>query len=158
MKNNLTIILLIVILLITAIGLTIIGGFFKDNAIKEIKISTEKNEYKIDDILKLNIENNLEEKACFSSENCFPFYLEKKNNSKWEIYLFPECKEENLIEKCIETKEVKGFELISFSSLPILESIESGIYRIAVPICENCNIGDSFNETQRFYSNEFEIK
>ena len=52
---------------------------------------------------------------------------------------------------CNGKKDVKAFEL----EIP---TIKTGIHRIALPACIGCSVNNSFNENNRFYSNDFIIK
>ena len=161
-KNSLTIILLIVILVIVAIVLAVIGDFFGETQSKEVKITTEKQEYAIGQAIKIKIENNSEKKICFSSASCYPYYLEKKEEDKWTSYSYSDCSSDNSVEVCIDSKGVKAFELVPITSLPLMQwkpgSIISGVHRLAIPVCNECNIGEVFKEDQWFYSDEFIIK
>jgi len=142
----LIILVIMVILVLVAIVLVIIGG---PSESKEVKISIDKEDYKIEDALKVNIENNLDEKICFSS--CYPYYIEEKDGEEWKSIPYSSCTADNLVEKCINSKETKTFE-------SILPSIEAGVYRLAISVCTQCNIGETFKEEQWFYSDEFIIK
>lgn len=115
--------------------------------IKKVNIITDKTDYKIEDALKVKIKNDLKESICFSS--CYPYYLEKKDG-QWKSYRYVACEANNLVERCVEPKQVKAFELI-------LPFIEAGFHRLAIPACVGCSVQDLFKEDKRFYSNEFII-
>jgi len=148
-KNSLTIILLIVILAIVAVVLTVIGDFFGEKS-EEIKITTEKQEYTILEAIKIKIENNSNKKICLDSSFCYPYYLEYKDENEWKSPSYIECSVDYLIETCIDPKGVKAFEIVP--------SEPEGIYRLAIPVCNECNIGEAFREDQWFYSDEFIIR
>ena len=112
-----------------------------------VNVITEKTEYKIGDIIKVKIENNLKKTICFSS--CYPYYLEKKKE-EWEGYSYVNCSNSDLVKDCIDSGQVKAFELVT-------PSIEQGLNRFAMSICIGCKVDETFREDQRFYSNEFEI-
>ena len=113
-----------------------------------VKINTDNGDYSIGDKLKIRIENNLEEKICFSS--CYPYYFEK-NEGAWNNYRYKECFEEDIINDCVDPNDTKAFEL----KIP---TIKTGIHRIALPACIGCGFKDLFSENNRFYSNDFIIK
>lgn len=136
------VIVLIVVLLIAALG------FWKAYSQRKVEIDTDKGEYIEGSALKVNIKNNLREKICFSS--CYPYYLEKKNNGV-DGYDYSGCLTANLVEKCIEPAEIKGFKII-------LPDEIKGINRLAIPVCVGCALQEQFREDQRFYSNDFIIK
>ncbi len=115
-----------------------------------VNVITDKNEYKLGDILKVKIENNLRKTICFSS--CYPYYLEKKNGD-WESYRYKDCSDENLVEICINSKKIKAFEITIPSSF-----VEAGTHRLTIPACIGCNSNGAFKEDQKLYSNDFIIK
>jgi len=115
---------------------------------QRIAVITDKKDYENGGSLKVKIQNLFLKKICFSS--CYPYYLERKEGA-WKAYSYQDCSKANITEKCMEPSETKAFEI----ALPL---IEEGAHRIAVPICESCNTGGQFQESQRFYSNEFEVK
>lgn len=114
-----------------------------------IKVITDKSEYEAGQALKVKIENNSRKNVCFSS--CYPYFLEKKKEEKWEEYLYSKCLTDNLVEICVNPKEVKAFELTLFS-------MDGGFHRLAIPACVGCNVSEIFQEDKRFYSNEFIVK
>lgn len=114
---------------------------------QEVIVTTEKTEYGLGEAPTMTIRNNLASNICISS--CYPYYLEK-NNGEWNSYLYEECKEPDLVEMCIESNHAKSLELI-------ISATDSGLHRIAVPFCVNCQVGEKFEENERFYSNEFTI-
>ena len=123
----------------------ILGFLWK---VQKVVVSTEQQQYGNGGLLKVKIKNYFLRNVCFSS--CYPYYLEKKNGV-WKSYLYQNCDKPDTIEKCIEPGQTKAFEI----PLPI---VREGLHRIIVPICKNCEIGENFQETGRFYSNEFELK
>tara|TARA_Y100000310_G_scaffold329214_1_gene398621 strand:- start:398 stop:841 length:444 start_codon:yes stop_codon:yes gene_type:complete len=147
MKNVRALLIPIIVLLIIVIGLFF---FTKNDTDKgtQFKVATEKNEYAIGETLKINIENGLDQKVCFSS--CIPYYIEKKNQ-EWTKYS-SECTLDDIIELCIDSQEVKAFEIV----LP--DVLETGSHRITIPVCQQCSIGDQFQESNQFSSNQFIIQ
>ena len=114
---------------------------------EEVNVITEKTEYKIGDIIKVKIENNLKKNICFSS--CYPYYLEKKGE-EWKSYNYIDCPNSDLVKDCIDSRQVKAFELT-------VSSLEEGLHRITISACIGCNLEEVFREDQKFYSNEFII-
>ena len=141
---------LIIIAGLIILGIIITFSFLIPRNVKteNVKINTDNNDYSVGDKLRIRIENNLEEKICFSS--CYPYYFEK-NEGAWNNYRYKECPQEDIISDCVDPKDVKAFEL----EIPI---IKTGIHRIALPACIGCSANDLFNENNRFYSNDFIIK
>ncbi len=115
-----------------------------------VNIITDKNEYKLGDVLKVKIENNSGKAICFSS--CYPYFFERKDK-EWSSYRYVDCLDKNLTEICINSKQIKAFELSIPSSL-----IEEGYHRLAIPACMGCDRNETFEESQKLYSNDFEIK
>ena len=120
----------------------------KEELLEGVKIVTNIESYNKGDRLKIKIENNLNKSICFSS--CYPYYFEKKNGD-WVDYDYMNCPNGDLSEDCIDSKNVKAFELV-------IPNIEEGIHRLALSACIGCNFEDSFREDQKFYSNTFIIK
>ena len=128
----------------------IVGVIFLLTSAPKIKIVTDKKDYKRGESLKVKIENNLaDNNICYSS--CYPYYLERKDGD-WESYLYPECKNSDLVKDCVAPGQVKAFELI----LPPF--LAKTFHRLAMPACVGCNIQEAFREDERFYSNEFIVK
>ena len=116
---------------------------------QKIVITTETQEYASGQDLKLQIKSSfLLKRFCFSS--CYPYFLEK-NNGEWRTYSYVSCPFFDKIETCIGPRESKIF-LIS------LPAVKPGKHRISVPVCQDCQSGQEFQETGRFFSNEFEVK
>lgn len=135
---------------LVALAIIIIIGILVPKKVPgEVKVITDKKEYKMGDALKIKIENNLREKICFSS--CFPYYWEKKQGEEWKGYPYVDCPTPNLVEKCSDPKQIKTFEL----TVPF---IETGTHRLAIPICIECNLQEAFKGSQWFYSNDFIVK
>ena len=143
-KEDFLIIVAGVIILIVIIILSILVP----KEANSISVITDNGAYSIGDNLKIKIENNSGKKICFSS--CYPYYFEKKEGA-WNNYRYSECSEEDRIEKCVDRKDVKAFEL----EIPL---VKEGIHRVALPACIGCNLEEAFNENERFYSNEFLVK
>ena len=123
---------------------------------QKIKIVTDKTTYENGTVLRLKIRNFLFKNACFSS--CYPYNLERSyrsenssSDSERIVYTYQDCPHSDLVVKCIRPFETKAFEI----SLP---QVKKGTHRISVSICENCQVGQKFQETSKFYSNEFKIK
>ena len=142
---------LIIIAGLIILGIIIASSFLfpipADNK-GNVKINTDNGDYSIGDKLRIRIENNLEEKICFSS--CYPYYFEK-NEGAWNNYRYKECFKEDIIDDCVDSNDVKAFEL----EIP---TVKTGIHRIALPACIGCGFKDLFSENNRFYSNDFIIK
>ena len=139
MKKVLLIIILITILLI-------LGWVWYNN---QVIVKTDRTEYQKQEPLRVVIRNNSEDSLCFSS--CYPYYLEKKDEG-WRSYEYGICQEADVVETCIDSKDSKTF------GIPLnAYSIKSGIYRIAIPACINCEIGKIFQEDKKFHSNRFDI-
>jgi len=96
----------------------------------------------------LKIENYLGASICFSTN--FPYYIEKKIGEEWKEYKYLGPDGEDFITKCMSPRDIKAFELIS--------PIRKGLHKIAIPVCSNCKIGQKFNESERFYSDQFIVK
>jgi len=133
--------------ILLALLLVLVFGFLL-KAPQEIIITTDRAEYNLGEELTMTIRNNLASNVCLSS--CYPYRLEK-NNGEWKSYPYEECKEPDLVESCVEPNQTKGLKLT-------IPAVASGLHRIAVPSCLDCQIGEKFEENERFYSNEFTIK
>ena len=141
---------LLIIAGLVILGIIVTLSFLVPRNIEEgnVRINTDSGDYSIGDKLRIRIENNLEEKICFSS--CYPYYFEK-NEGAWNNYRYKECFEEDVVNNCVDSDSVKAFEL----EIPL---VKTGVHRIALPACMGCGISDLFNENNRFYSNDFIIK
>lgn len=123
-----------------------IGRGYQEEAIKVI---LDKKEYQANDKIKLKIENQTEKRMCFSS--CYPYYFERKNKT-WSRYQYAECDYQDKIETCLAPYSEKAFEI------ELLSVLLSGTYRLAIPVCENCQPGDNFITNNILYSPPFEFK
>jgi len=132
---------ILIIFAILILGFLILKG-------QRVEIVTDGIKYDNGGLLRIKIRNLSLNRLCFSS--CYPYYLERKVG-EWKSYNYQDCPDSDLVERCIEPGKTKAFEII-------LPTVKEGPHRIAVPICENCKIGEEFKETERFYSNEFEIR
>ena len=141
--------LLILAGLIALIGIILIFTLTPEKPSEKLNVITDKAEYKIGEVLKIKIENNLKENICFSS--CYPYYWEKKNNIGWEDYRYVDCPNSDLATYCVGPEEVKAFELA-------VPSVGLGPHRLAISACLECGFQESFQEEQRFYSNDFVVK
>ena len=144
-KRNLLTLGIIAIIVV----IVIIAAFFRHSFAGEIKVVTDKNEYEIGDDLRVKIENGSNKKVCFSSKNSY--YLEKKGESGWSSYFNSNQAAGDLIQTCVDSESVKAF------GLELLID-DGGEYRIAIPLCANCDLQEAFKEDLRLYSNEFTIK
>jgi len=142
--GGVVVLVLIIIILGIGFGIWKVGQYQKG-----VSVLTDKTGYANGDSLKVKIENRLGEKICFSS--CYPYYFEKKiSESMWKSYSYSDCEAINLVENCINPKEVKAFELV----LPTLEKTS---HRLAIPVCIECNPQEPFRQEQWFYSDEFTV-
>lgn len=120
---------------------------------QKIKIILEKTEYTGGEEIRLKIKNYfLNEEICLSS--CYPYLLQKESSgikTGWNVYSYEECTFQDRITTCINPGEIRAFA----TSLP---ELKEGTYRIAVPVCKDCNLGTDFRENARFYSASFKIK
>jgi len=136
----------LIIGILLALLLILVLGFLLKTP-QEVIVTTDQVGYASGETPIMTIKNNLTSNICFSS--CYPYYLEKKNG-EWESYLYEECEKPDLVENCVEPKQTKSFKFT-------IPAIGSGFHRIAVPSCLDCQIGQTFEENERFYSNEFTI-
>lgn len=140
----------VVLLLVLAAG----GIIFYLNNEKAVSLTavTEKNEYQMQDNLKIKIQNQSKKTICFSS--CQPYTLENKEDN-WKNYFdVSYCNEPNINKFCIEPLKLKAYE-IDLNTVP---DLKAGVHRIGLPVCVGCKANDPFREDKRFYSNEFLIK
>ena len=141
--------ILIILAGLIVLGLIVLVAFLIPPSVaEEVSIITNAEEYKIGDVLKVKIENNLKENICFSS--CYPYNIEKKNG-EWDSYLYGDCLDSNLNQNCISSRQVKAFEFV----IPL---IETGFHRLGISACIGCSVNEAFKEGQKFYSNGFLIK
>ena len=117
-------------------------------AAEGVKILTDKGEYSPGEMLKVKIENNSEEKFCFSS--CYPYYIQKKNGG-WETYRYVDCPQEDVVDNCVAPKSIKAFEL----EVP---PVSEGPHRLAISACLSCQIRELFKKEKSFFSNRFFVK
>jgi len=137
--------LLIAILLFLAV---LASGFFLWKS-QKLVVVTDKEEYIDGAALRLKVRSLFFNKeTCFSS--CYPYFLEKKEED-WRGYKYKSCPFPDRIGKCLSPGEMRAFA----TSLP---DVVPGIYRISVPVCQDCSFGQEFRETSKFYSNNFEIR
>lgn len=149
MNKKILISLLIIIIILAAIILIGIFYFPKFFRLQEVKITTDKTNYESEGGLKVNIENNLDKKICFSS--CYPYYLERQKEGGWKEYAYLNCSNPDLVDKCIDSGKVRAFSIL-------LPSVKEGSHRLAIPVCFICETGSDFKEESKFYSNEFIIR
>ncbi len=147
-KRNKDILILAVGLIALFLIIMVSSLISPKTSVKEAKITTDKNEYPIEAVLKVKIENDLKTDICFSS--CYPYYFERKDEAG-KNYQYINCPDEDLAEECTNSSQIKAFELT-------VPPIEKGVYRLAIPACVGCNLYDKFRKDQWFYSNEFTIK
>jgi hypothetical protein len=144
-------ILIISVGLVLLTGVIVVSYFFQGSSSSKdysINIVTDKEEYSAGEILKVKIENNSDEKLCFSS--CYPYFIQR-NVTGWQDYRYEECEEENVAEKCVDPGQTKAFELT-------LPKVVAGNHRLLVPACVNCGINDLFKRTKELFSNKFTVK
>ncbi len=140
---------LIIIIIIIIIGLFLISLlrlFFPP-----LEIETENKIYGPGQEMRIKIKNWYYKKFCFSS--CYPYYIQVKDGEKWKNIPYALCKSKDEIKICLEPGKTKAFKLI----LPVLVPFEKGLYRLAVPVCENCREQEIFSQEKIFYSAEFNI-
>lgn len=141
-------VLIFVFLIVIILSVTITIRYII-SASPKVFIKTDLAEYKFQDPLKIKITNNLATALCFSS--CYPYYIEKNEDDLWKGYNYAPCQNLNLVKQCCDTGKAKAFS----TQLP---KLEAGIYRLAIPVCENCNAGQAFKDDKYLYSNSFTIK
>jgi len=139
---------LIILVGMSILVLVILLSIFIPRNVESVNVLTDNENYDIGDSLKVKIENKTENNICFSS--CYPYYFEKKE-SAWNNYRYQKCLKDDIVENCVRPNEVKAFEV----KIP---SLEKGTHRMVIPLCTECDLNNSFNENERFYSNEFIIK
>lgn len=138
---------LIIVIGLVILGVIIVFSLFIPDEVKTVEAITDNSNYAIGGKLRIKIQNNLEEKICFSS--CYPYYIEKKNGG-WSGYEYNGCYDDDIAENCIDPDGIKAFQF----EIP---SIEKGTHRIVLPICVGCTESNIFKEGKRFYSNNFNI-
>ena len=129
----------------------VLGGLYAWKvyfAAKKVEILTDKSEYQKNESLKFKINNNSENQVCLSS--VYLYRLEKKDG-EWKSYPYSKAGKEDIIEICIIPDGEKAFEI----NLP---GLISGINRIAIPVCIDCQEGETFKENKIFYSNPFKVR
>jgi hypothetical protein len=139
------------LIIIAAIFLLVVV-FLTEVAVKgKVAINTDKLSYHSGDYLKVDIRNLSVLLSCFSS--CYPFYIENSQNGKdWKRMNYGECADQDIAEKCLSSGKRVKFEL----NLPSI--LESGYYRLALPVCNSCTGSNLFKAERWFYSNEFKIE
>jgi len=119
---------------------------------KGIVVTTDKMKYEyvgeLEGLIKITVKNNLDKTICFQS--CNTYYLEKKENGKWEKLDTIQCFF-NTITECLKPGETKIFE-------DIRSWKKEGTYKFAVPTCINCEGLEDFRRDQTINSNEFLVK
>jgi len=138
---------------VVILGLILIASFLtpggpEKKTKKGVVIITEKEEYKRGEELKVKIENNIDERICFSS--CYPYYMQKRNG-EWVAYLYEECEKEDMIEKCVEPKQAKAFELT-------VPKVDLGPHRLAIGACIGCQLNETFKKDKNLFSNIFIVE
>ena len=143
--------ILIILAGLVLLGIIVLVSFLippNVSVLEEVNIITDAKEYTIGDVLKVKIENNLKESICFSS--CYPYNIEKENGG-WSSYHYENCLDSNLNESCVDSREIKAFELV-------IPFIDIGSHRLSISACIGCSADEVFKEGQKFYSNNFLIK
>lgn len=140
---------LLLIIIITAIIVLFASSFIYFELLGvTTKIALDKAEYRANEDGKVKITNGFSGKICFSS--CYPFYFEKENDGAWQRREYIACEKDDLAEKCIDNNKIKAF-MFAFPDL------EAGNYRLAIPICSNCNENDKFSGSEWIHSDSFAI-
>lgn len=148
-KNVLIIATIILIIIIVFIA---IFYFLPEQEKNEetINVLTNKEEYEPGEILKVKIENETENRICFSS--CYPYYIQKRNGERqWKDYQYEDCTNEDVVENCIEPKEIKAYEIT-------VPNINEGEHRLLINACVGCNLKQKFEKNKNLISNYFIIK
>lgn len=145
-KDILIVISGLVVLVVIFVASYLLPGKYGSEG--KITILTDREAYSPGEELKVKIENETQEKICFSS--CYPYFIQKENGN-WKDYRYEDCPEENLVEKCIEPKEVKAFELT-------IPQVPGGSHRLFIGACINCQLNETFRITRELFSNKFKIK
>lgn len=151
MSKKTVLIIAVIILVIIIISIAV---FYllpeKDETEKTINVLTDKEEYASGETLKVKIENSTEDRICFSS--CYPYYLQKKNgNKQWKDYQYEDCNNDDVVENCIEPKEVKAYEIV-------VPDIDEGEHRLLINACVGCNLRQRFEKHKNLISNYFIVK
>jgi len=115
---------------------------------QDVRVLTDKTEYAAGEPLKIKIENNGQEKICFSS--CYPYYIQWRNGN-WKNYVYEKCDKKNVVESCVEPKSIKAYELT-------LPELKRGIHRLFLSACVGCEIQQNFQSQESLFSNKFIIK
>lgn len=116
---------------------------------RAVVVRVDDRVYKKGERMQVFLKNRFWDKeVCLSS--CHPYFLEKKNGD-WSRYRYVDCPSEDRVSICLSPREERSFE----TSVP---SAGSGVHRISIPVCENCNLGTVFYEEDVFISEEFEVK
>ncbi|MCX6764276.1 MAG: hypothetical protein NTU58_01035 [Candidatus Nealsonbacteria bacterium] len=149
-KNAFKIILWILLLFLTIVLFWLVRNWIilKNYEAQNVAISTDKANYQEEEALRLKIKNESRDTLCFS--NFFPYFLERKEDSRWSLYKYVPLQNKDLIVKCMTAGEIKAFETILFGG--------KGIHRIAIPFCANCQVGAEFQANKIYHSNEFTIE
>ncbi|MCX6765127.1 MAG: hypothetical protein NT148_01130 [Candidatus Nealsonbacteria bacterium] len=140
---------LLLIILITAIIVLFASSFiyFKLSVSKTAAVM-DKGEYKANEDGRIKIRNGFSGKICFSS--CYPFYFDKENSGTWQGVKYDGCVKDDLAEKCVDINGTKAFKCV-------FPDLEAGNYRLAIPVCNNCNENDKFISNDWIYTNTFKI-
>jgi hypothetical protein len=144
-ENKTFVLIAVTVILIAAGFFFLLSALWSTSA---IIVSTDKQEYGKQDVLKIAVKNDSGESVCFSS--CYPYLFEKKNG-EWSLYDYSECQKSDVNVFCLPGHQSKFFEI----DLP---AIASGIHRLGLPVCLNCKSQDNFREDEMLHSNEFSIK
>ena len=141
-----------VIIIITGVAILvaifIVSFFLSEKEQGTIDVSTDKEEYSLGESLKVKIANNTRDNICFST--CYPYYFERKDN-EWTGYEYEECPREDMVDSCVDPREVKAFEL----ELPVMKK---GLHRLLIQACIGCAGSELFRIEKELFSNPFMIK
>ncbi|KPJ54807.1 hypothetical protein AMJ47_03075 [Parcubacteria bacterium DG_72] len=143
-------IIIIIVGLVILATIIIVSYFLPEKETGEgaISIVTDKKEYTLGENLKVKIANNTRDKLCFST--CYPYYIEKKDE-EWTSYKYKECPEQDMVDSCVEAKDVKAFELT-------IPAVEKGLHRLMIQACVGCKANELFIKEKELFSNPFTIK
>ena len=142
-------IIIIIVGLVILAAIILISYFLPKEGIKEaINVLTDKEEYTLGENLRVKIDNNTRDKFCFST--CYPYFFEKKDG-EWTSYEYAECPEQDMVDSCVNPKEVKAFELT-------IPPVEKGIHRLMIQACVGCISNELFKKEKELISNQFIIK
>ena len=146
------IILSSIITVLLLLGLFILRSAKRANP---LTITLDKNEYSVNDNLKVTFKNISSKNICFSSN--YHYLLEKPEKDglthqyAWKPILYSKSIQKDIADDCISPSRAKTFSVS-------LVDVGKGNCRLSVPICFSCQKGESFHKNRELYSPEFNIK